>query len=42
MPPAKAPRGLTALVLGSGGGGGVPQWNCSCRVCRLAWAATEE
>jgi len=25
-------------VLGSGGGGGVPQWNCGCRVCRLAWS----
>ena len=29
---------LRALVLGSGGGGGVPQWNCGCRVCRLAWS----
>ncbi len=29
--------GLRALVLGSGAGGGVPQWNCGCRVCRLAW-----
>ncbi|WP_113889805.1 pyrroloquinoline quinone biosynthesis protein PqqB [Roseiarcus fermentans] len=28
---------MRALVLGSGGGGGVPQWNCACRVCRLAW-----
>ncbi len=28
---------LRALVLGSGAGGGVPQWNCNCRVCRLAW-----
>ena len=39
MSPASpaAPR-LRALVLGSGGGGGVPQWNCGCRVCRLAWA----
>jgi pyrroloquinoline quinone biosynthesis protein B len=38
MSPANdsAPR-LRALVLGSGGGGGVPQWNCGCRVCRLAW-----
>jgi pyrroloquinoline quinone biosynthesis protein B len=35
--PADPPR-LTAVVLGSGGGGGVPQWNCACRVCRLAWA----
>ena len=25
------------IVLGSGAGGGVPQWNCGCRVCRLAW-----
>ena len=25
-------------MLGSGGGGGVPQWNCGCRVCRLAWS----
>jgi pyrroloquinoline quinone biosynthesis protein B len=35
MPPASA--ALRALVLGSGAGGGVPQWNCGCRVCRLAW-----
>jgi pyrroloquinoline quinone biosynthesis protein B len=28
--------GLTALVLGSGAGGGFPQWNCGCRLCRLA------
>jgi pyrroloquinoline quinone biosynthesis protein B len=28
------------LVLGSGAGGGVPQWNCGCRVCRLAWSGT--
>ncbi len=33
---ASSPR-LRARVLGSGGGGGVPQWNCRCRVCRLAW-----
>ena len=31
---------LRALVLGSGAGGGVPQWNCGCRVCRLAWNGT--
>ena len=29
---------LTAIVLGSAGGGGYPQWNCRCPVCRLAWA----
>ena len=29
---------LTAIVLGSAAGGGVPQWNCRCPVCRLAWA----
>ena len=38
MPPASGPSPrLRALVIGSGGGGGVPQWNCGCRVCRLAW-----
>jgi pyrroloquinoline quinone biosynthesis protein B len=31
---------LRAFVLGSGAGGGVPQWNCGCRVCRLAWSGT--
>ena len=30
--------GLRAVVLGSAAGGGVPQWNCGCPVCRLAWA----
>jgi len=30
--------GLTAIVLGSAAGGGFPQWNCNCGVCRLAWA----
>ena len=29
---------LTAIVLGSAGGGGFPQWNCRCPVCQLAWA----
>lgn len=29
---------LAALVLGSAAGGGIPQWNCDCPVCRLAWA----
>jgi pyrroloquinoline quinone biosynthesis protein B len=28
---------LTAVVLGSAAGGGYPQWNCRCPVCRLAW-----
>jgi pyrroloquinoline quinone biosynthesis protein B len=28
---------LSVFVLGSGAGGGVPQWNCGCKVCRLAW-----
>ena len=26
------------LVIGSAAGGGVPQWNCRCPVCALAWA----
>ena len=30
--------GLTAIVLGAAAGGGYPQWNCNCEVCRLAWA----
>ncbi len=30
--------GLRAIVLGSGAGGGYPQWNCRCAVCALAWA----
>jgi pyrroloquinoline quinone biosynthesis protein B len=29
---------LIAVVLGSAAGGGFPQWNCRCPVCRLAWA----
>ena len=28
---------LTAIVLGAAAGGGYPQWNCACAVCRLAW-----
>jgi len=27
-----------AVVLGSAAGGGFPQWNCCCPVCRLGWA----
>jgi pyrroloquinoline quinone biosynthesis protein B len=30
--------GLTAIVLGAAAGGGFPQWNCNCAVCRLAWS----
>ena len=29
---------LAAIVLGAAAGGGFPQWNCWCAVCRLAWA----
>jgi pyrroloquinoline quinone biosynthesis protein B len=29
---------LTAIILGAAAGGGFPQWNCFCPVCRLAWA----
>jgi pyrroloquinoline quinone biosynthesis protein B len=29
--------GLSAIVLGAAAGGGYPQWNCRCEVCRLAW-----
>lgn len=29
---------LTALVLGAAAGGGLPQWNCNCPACALAWA----
>ena len=28
-------------MLGSAAGGGVPQWNCRCRVCRLAWSGDQ-
>lgn len=30
---------LQAIVLGSGAGGGFPQWNCACRLCALVRAA---
>lgn len=29
---------MRATILGSAAGGGVPQWNCRCSVCLLAWA----
>jgi pyrroloquinoline quinone biosynthesis protein B len=28
---------MRILVLGSAAGGGFPQWNCNCAVCRRAW-----
>ncbi|HEV3185863.1 MAG TPA: pyrroloquinoline quinone biosynthesis protein PqqB [Xanthobacteraceae bacterium] len=28
---------MTAIVLGAAAGGGYPQWNCRCPICRLAW-----
>jgi len=31
---------LSVFVLGSAAGGGVPQWNCACDVCRLAWSGS--
>jgi pyrroloquinoline quinone biosynthesis protein B len=29
---------MRTIILGSAAGGGVPQWNCRCSVCVLAWA----
>ena len=29
---------MRVIVLGSAAGGGVPQWNCRCPVCALAWS----
>lgn len=29
---------MHVLVLGSAAGGGLPQWNCACPVCALAWS----
>jgi pyrroloquinoline quinone biosynthesis protein B len=29
---------LRVIVLGSAAGGGVPQWNCACPICALAWS----
>ncbi|MGE0224892.1 MAG: pyrroloquinoline quinone biosynthesis protein PqqB [Acetobacteraceae bacterium] len=31
-------QGLRAIVLGSAAGGGLPQWNCACTVCRRSRA----
>jgi pyrroloquinoline quinone biosynthesis protein B len=33
---------LAAIVLGSAAGGGLPQWNCDCPVCRLARAGSKK
>jgi pyrroloquinoline quinone biosynthesis protein B len=32
---------MRILVLGAGAGGGFPQWNCGCRLCRRAQAGDE-
>ena len=29
---------MRVIILGSGAGGGFPQWNCRCAVCALFWA----
>ncbi len=29
---------MKIIVLGSAAGGGSPQWNCHCNVCKLAWS----
>jgi pyrroloquinoline quinone biosynthesis protein B len=29
---------MRAIILGAGAGGGVPQWNCACQICRRARA----
>lgn len=31
-------RRLSTFILGAAAGGGFPQWNCNCDVCKLAWA----
>ena len=28
---------MQVVILGSAAGGGVPQWNCRCSICSLAW-----
>ncbi len=28
---------MQAIILGSAAGGGIPQWNCRCPICQLAW-----
>ncbi|GLS42436.1 pyrroloquinoline quinone biosynthesis protein PqqB [Methylobacterium brachythecii] len=29
---------MHVVILGSAAGGGVPQWNCRCSICSMAWA----
>ncbi len=29
---------FSAIVLGAAAGGGFPQWNCGCAICRLVWS----
>ncbi|WP_245391760.1 pyrroloquinoline quinone biosynthesis protein PqqB [Salinicola aestuarinus] len=36
--PVRAAATLQLRVLGAAAGGGSPQWNCRCEVCRLLWA----
>ncbi len=33
---------LRVVVLGAAAGGGIPQWNCGCAVCRAARASSQE
>src|SRR5580693_9792504 len=33
---------LRVVVLGAAAGGGVPQWNCGCRVCQAARTSNPE
>jgi pyrroloquinoline quinone biosynthesis protein B len=37
----KTRMALHVVVLGSAAGGGVPQWNCGCDICRRAWRGGE-
>ena len=33
---------LRVVVLGAAAGGGVPQWNCGCRICNAARGVNPE
>lgn len=37
MSAARPGSGPRAILIGTAAGGGVPQWNCRCRICDLAW-----